>query len=326
MKYGKTTEINAKSNRERVEESSKNMLTFGISFLDDCFFGIKKNDLITIGADSGFGKTELSTHIACNNAKKGKKVYYFALEAYEREIETRISYKIAANNYYNDNDRVPFDVCFPMYENNTIDKRFLKYAIPAEEQTERVFGENLKIVGRGIEGYNVNHFVEDFKELNLLADLIIIDHINYFDQIGSMTEQQNLSYAAKKINEMVNLHNVPVIIITHLNRSFKASDMIVPDQHAIHGSSNVAKESTKVAFICREKTKEVSDYLSPTIIYPAKFRGMGNINNYVGCIDYDIRTNKYSERYVVGELDYGRTKIKQYLQRENKPFWAKRGQ
>lgn len=323
MKYGKIVKFNAIENRKKIENDSKGLLSFGISFLDDCFLGIKKNDFVCIGADSGLGKTELSANIACYNAQKGKKVYFYALESYEREIERRIAFKIASNKYYHDANRKHFDVSFPLYENNKIDKAFLPYAIYGEQEAERIYSENLNIVMRSIKGYNVNHFVEEFQELNLLADLIIIDHINYFDNVGKMTEQENLTYASKKINEMVNLHNVPVIVITHFNRSVKNPNQIVPDIHNIHGSSNLAKESTKIAFLSREKKEDDNPYLFPTFIYPSKFRGMGSINNYVGCVNFDIRTNRYDSNYIVGRLSFDKSKIDEYLQGYKIPFWAK---
>ena len=326
MKKGKLLTINAKKTRERIVAESENDLGFGIQFLDDCFLGIRKNDLITIGAESGYGKTELATLIACNNARKGNSVYYFALEAHEREIELRIAYKIASHKYYTDKPQRQFPVSYPLYVTNKIDSGFMPYAIYGEEETERLYKENLFIIHRGIEGYNVNNFIEAFKSLDVLADMIIVDHINYFDTIGSMNERRNLSYAAKKINEMVNIYEVPVIIIAHLNRPEKNSERIVPDQHSIHGSSDITKESTKVIFIAKEKKERDTEekYIYPTIFYPAKFRGMGMMEKYIGLVDYDIRTNRYEKKYIVGKLNYNITGYK-YLQGDNKPFWATYG-
>jgi replicative DNA helicase len=300
-------------------------LKFGVSFLDDCFLGIRKTDLIAIGAESGTGKTQLGTMIASNVAAKGKRVHYFALEAYKREIELRIVYQIAAEKYFSDPERIHFPVAFHLFENNLINKHFKPYAVYGAETAEKIYSGNLNIIHRGVAGYNINHFVEEFDRLSLESDLIILDHIGYFDEVGNSGERKSLSLAAKKTNEMVNLYEVPVIMITHLNRPLRGSEALVPDLHSVHGSSDIAKESSKVAFIGRDRTdKKNNEWIFPTYIYPAKFRGFGAIDNYVGCIDYDIRKNQYSDSYVVGLLNRGKTGMT-YLQYERKPWWAKRG-
>jgi len=328
MKHSKIIDISAEQNRLQIEEDSKQLSFFGISCLDDCFVGIKKNDLIVCGAPSGTGKTEILTNIACNNASKGKKVYFFALESYPREIERRIAYKIASNKFFEDENRPKIRISFMAYENNMVDKAFKPYAIFGETEAETLYRENLKICLRGKNGYNVNHFVEEFSELNLLADLILVDHINYFDQIGKMSEYENLTYAAKKINEMVNIHSVPVIVAAQLNRNWTKDKPIVPDLDSIHGTSNIAKEATKVFFITKNKSENQprANYLSPTYIHAAKNRSNGDTNKYVLEVNFDFRNNSYEQNYFIGELSYDRTSINKYLQFENKPCWAKSAQ
>jgi hypothetical protein len=78
---------------ERVERS-KNELKYNHAFLDDLLRGIAVNDLIVLGAETGAGKTEFARAIAASNAKQGRRVYYFALEAEPKEIERRTKYAI----------------------------------------------------------------------------------------------------------------------------------------------------------------------------------------------------------------------------------------
>ena len=92
------TEINLEKLRETKQKFARDRLTFGIDFLNDVTGGIFKNDVIVISAHTGIGKTDLSTIIAQHNALEGRNVYYFALEAFQYEIELRIAFKIAKHS------------------------------------------------------------------------------------------------------------------------------------------------------------------------------------------------------------------------------------
>jgi replicative DNA helicase len=323
MKKAKVIEIDAKKCRQEIEEDGKRTLKFGISCLDEMFFGIKPSDLIVITADSSIGKTEIASSIACNIAKSGKKVYFFALESYCREIERRINFKLAAKEYYSDPNRHKgMLVNFALYENNDIDARFKPYAIKGEQECERIYKNNLKIVHRTSEGYNVDDFVADFMDLSVQADVVIVDHIGYFDQPFNMNEYQSLSYAAKKINEVVNIHKVPVICISHVNRQFINSNMIVPDMRHLHGSSNIAKEATKILTIATSDTVSDSKHLHPTYMYHAKGRSLGEAKKYVVELDYDSRSNEYGKYYHICKIDRSKEN-KTYLHGEEIPSWAK---
>ena len=75
-------------------QDNKNIIKFGIEYLDLATDGLSESDLCLIGAESGAGKTEISTLIAQSALKQQKKVYFFALEAEKYEMNKRIHFRI----------------------------------------------------------------------------------------------------------------------------------------------------------------------------------------------------------------------------------------
>jgi replicative DNA helicase len=84
-------------------------LPYHHAFLDDYLRCIMPNDLILLGAETGAGKTELARHIGAANARNGKRVYYFALEAEDKEIERRTKYAELAGLLSSSGIRIPAD-------------------------------------------------------------------------------------------------------------------------------------------------------------------------------------------------------------------------
>ena len=76
--------------------------------------------MIVGSAYAGVGKTQIATEIACNVALSGKKVYYFALEAGDREIDMRIAFKFASMLYAREASKEYFDVRYDLYKSGQI--------------------------------------------------------------------------------------------------------------------------------------------------------------------------------------------------------------
>ena len=84
--------------RERIEQS-KQLMSYGVKYLDDALGAIIPNDLIVLGAKTGAGKTSLAQSIALHVAQTHP-VHYFALEAENYEIERRIKYGMVSKAFY----------------------------------------------------------------------------------------------------------------------------------------------------------------------------------------------------------------------------------
>lgn len=305
------------------KDNSENRLDFGISFLDESLLGIQKNDLVLIGAPSGAGKTELATSIALANASQGKKVVYFALEAEPFEIENRIIYKKKSHLYfksggtaYTSYDRWIIGECPHLDEikdSVTIPKGCLR--------TRYAPG-----------GYTMTDFENDYLSVVHNSDLVILDHIHYFDL---ETENENKEYKSiiKKIRSNVLDFGKPMVVIAHLRKRDKKYPSLVADQEDFHGTSDLVKISTKSITLAPQyntkMTMEIADDMDTdieekgyTFMRSCKNRRNGSVTINIAAVKYDFQTNTYMKKYMLGEQRQDKNEVF-FRARLETPKWAK---
>lgn len=279
---------------------------FGISYLDNNLHGILQSDLILIGARSGAGKTTISNHIAYHNALNGIKVSLFSLEDFEHEFELTAIYK----------------ECCKIYPHGWIDFRQFKSRIKefpthieneAKEETKRNMSKIL-LVSRNPSGFNIQNLAEKFVEhARAGAQLVIIDHIDYFDfHNPQVSENQNISEIMRETRKLQDVYNIPVIMISHLKKGLR--DTIIPTLEDFMGTSNKVKEATTVILLAPHDV-ELSNNASNirhTWICIRKERGMGVFNT--ACkIGFDLQKKEYQTEYKLHEVNYWGTKISEEI-------------
>lgn len=304
-------------------ENSKNILSFGVSFLDEALLGIGTHDLVLLGAPSGAGKTELATHIAFTNAKQGKRVVYFALEAERNEIELRTTYKYKSMSYYKSGGKL-----YTSYD------LWLQGGCEHIEDTRidfpKINKESLRT--RYISGdYSIGDFILDYNEIVNDSDLIIVDHIHYFD-LESENENKEYKNIIKKLRNEVLQNGKPMVVVSHIKKKDRRYPVIVPDQEDFHGTSDLTKIATKVVSLSPQwdfgiykksidggvlKIEE-NDF---TFMKAAKNRRNGSPTRYTSAVKYDSRTNSYHNSYYLGTQ---KTKDKEviFLAELDLPKWA----
>jgi len=180
---------------DRYLLSEKDLCKYGINCLDMALCGIFKNDLVVIGADSGVGKSEMVLNIAKVNAQAGKKVVLFYLEGGEKEAMRRMKWGDIVDIYYRKYFDEHIRMSYGRWVANIIDdpKGILK-KIEAEvlEKYFDLYKDNLYIcpVEKDFGVNQLNFILDQFKEeikinnseyyMGIKADLIIIDHLQYF--------------------------------------------------------------------------------------------------------------------------------------------------
>lgn len=291
--------IGFKSAASRVESEKKlraeireHRLSFGVKFLDVLTGGIRKNDCMILGAAPGSGKTELATTIAVSNALQGKRVHVFALEAEEAEWERRMKFQLVAHFYYADGGKEELD--FLGWIDNEFD--FLsKY----EEIADKMLAElkNLFVYYRG-GSFDVSDFKRLFAALNGQSDLVLVDHLHYFD-LHSENENKEITEIMKVIKDMSQIQGIPVVAIAHLRKQ-GPDGSLCPDLSDFHGTSNLGKIATKALTLASGGMLENGNFI--TYMRMCKFRLAGNRASVVGVTQFNPRTNRYSERYKVGKL------------------------
>lgn len=290
--------------KERRLENLKNKLSFGVTFLDNALGGIRPNDLILIGARSGVGKTEIATHIAKQNIKNGKRVHFFALEAEDNEIEDRIRYKEMANLFFKDPYRPNVKLSYSNWIEGHLEGHIDKYEDQAIKELENS-PEKLSSFYRTNAGdFTIKEFERYLMAIKSQSDLVIIDHLNYFDYDEKMAETVAVTQIVKKIRDLALLTGLPIILISHLRKRDRFDKGIVPDLEDFFGSSNVYKIATKAILLAPSSDNPDSHRWS-TYMRIGKNRIEGSATRFIAKCTFNSRENKYEPEYKLAKWKPG---------------------
>jgi KaiC/GvpD/RAD55 family RecA-like ATPase len=296
------------------------MLTFGIPFLDDAFLGISPNDLVLLGAPSGVGKTDLCCTIANANIESGRRVSYIALEAEDMEIERRLKFRIFSKSFY---------LLPPEIRRSRIvsfDKwcrgAYLEEFSELEEFTTSFFEK--AYAGLGVYyktgDFGVSELVEIVASNAQDTDLIIVDHVHYFDY-DDRDENKAIKEIAKTARVLALEESKPIILVSHLRKPDKFNQDLVSGLDEFHGSSDLTKICTKVISIAPGSMTDSGQ--CETYIRLPKNRSNGSVTRYMGRVLYDPRTNTYSKEYKVGLAGLSRRQGFEELAHSLYPEWAR---
>jgi replicative DNA helicase len=308
--FKSSLDVIQKEEKQIREDLVRNKLKFGISFLDESLRGILPTDLVLIGASSGVGKTELASNIAYKNAHDGKRVYGIFLEAFRGEIELRQKYRLLATEAKKDGRRPNYadwihgeqpwlDEYSKRIDYSTFQNVFTKYR---DKQ------------------YTVEDLEKDLLSINTDADLIVIDHLHYFD-IQDENENRGMTRILKTIADIIQVIQRPVILVSHIRKRGDFDQSLVPDKEDLHGSSNIHKIATKVVTMANASFTVDHSF---TFMKAAKYRLDGSVTNYIANCKYSPEMNDYEKRYLIGRaITSGRSE--KWEECAEKPRWYKGG-
>src|SRR3990167_4239278 len=281
---------------------------YGIKCLDDAMPYIMPDDFNVIGADSGVGKTELALHIAKHNAKNGKNVYVFSLEEGEEGAIRRILWKDICKQFYS---QVQHEyLSYEAWVTNNLNSEKvddLEKAISLEYQ--KTYGGRLHfyVKSNNINADSVFNSLMNFwsgeefnKKTMFNVDLIIIDHLHYFnlEDNAKSNEASKITEILKKIKEIPQFHHIPVVLFSHLRK--KTRDRCITDQEDFHGSSNIPKISSNSIIISPMASNDHNIF--PTIFRFVKSR-YGLKSNYAACCNFNLKLRQYEETYQIYGID-----------------------
>ena len=288
-------------------KDNKRIGTFGNAYLDYKLKGINKGDLVLIGSRSGAGKSTIAELIATHNADRGVKVTLISLENFEGDniLNTAYYYYKELAKDYNLNLRDFVSGEFHK-DLNCLEK--------AQELTEKRY-KNINLINRNNErGFTL----EDLKEcltdakVNKGSELVIIDHLDYFDKLANESDNEHISNLMSEIREAQYALKIPIVAISHLRKNGD-KECKVPSMDEFIGSSNKVKQSTIVVlFAPDDETNEnrlITDkYLRSTWCCIRKLRN-GGIDNTVGRLEFDTKLGKYSNFWCEYKINYYGTKM-----------------
>lgn len=313
------------SSAERIEGEraerlayAERQLPYHHALLDDCLRSIMPHDLVVIGARTGGGKTELGRHIAASNAIAGRRAYYFALEAEQREMERRTKYSVLAGIIYGRAVQLDRTFNYSDWYRGRFDRQIRDLEAEADEILKRRYA-TLFTYYRGPEFYAAN-----FKKLVLAyqeqADLFVLDHLHYVDN-DDENENRGMREIVTIVRNTALLVGKPVILIVHLRKKQAGSKSLVPSMDDIHGSSDIGKNCTHAVML--EHAVGMPSHNknhSNTFFTIPKDRGDGT-KHLIALCPFDWRTKRYADHYTLGRDNRGTFEP---LGTDEVPYWATR--
>lgn len=234
----------------RIENMNEDdVIKYHVPILNNILKGIYPTDLITIGADTGAGKSQFIGDLAYSACEQDKRVAYFDLENDEgdlilRQVAKLLSVQtgkiISVNKLRTKEifeDDLLGDKAMAVFErvHNNIDGNMMFY-------------KNEKIPS-----------LEDFlKCIEVLrngkgCDLIILDHLHYFEMNDKDVQAIHLGKIMRELRQLTK-SGIPVVVASHLKQRQNKGD---PTNYDLFGSSNIAKESGVVILFSRNDERTI---------------------------------------------------------------------
>lgn len=294
------SETAIKDTPELDESGVKDVTPYGIQYLDRCLYGVGRDELVLIGAPSGLGKTELASQIAMNaTLNHGKRVVMMALEAVENEIELRTKFKLYSRllrkhhqlpDWFNYQD-------FKYGQTADLIRPFI-----GEVNEELAKFKSMQTFYRS-SSFGVDDFKRVFNYLNDKVDLVVVDHLHYFD-LDDENENKAVSSIMKTMRDLVQVTQIPVVLVAHIRKSNKEQASICATQEDFMGTSNIYKVPTTIITLGKGGLRD--KFTARTYFRVAKCRSSSAVSNYIGLGHFDFRTNEYEEKFVIGEEENNR--------------------
>lgn len=308
--------------REDRANIGKNQLCFGIEFLDDALCGILWDDLILLGAPSGLGKTQLCCNIALANLEHGKKVHYIALEASRHEIERRLKFPLVLERFLADPSRpsVQEKINYTGWLLGHYDAILEPYNAAADEFFEQAF-RDLYLLYKP-DKFGVSELIEAVLYCSADTDLIIIDHVHFFD-FDDDNENRAMKQIAKTVRMLALEEQKPIVLVAHLRKRDKQNEELVAGLDEFHGSSDLYKIATKVITFSAGRITTEGSY--ETFFRIPKNRLDGGVTRFIGKEFFSPRKGGYEKgKYQIGWAGRPRKEGFAEVDPSLLPSWAKR--
>lgn len=288
---------NATLERPHRDELKGRLLYFGNSFLDDSLLGIRPDDLVLVGAPSGVGKTQFCVNVAMANAAAGKRVHFFALEAGEFEIERRLKFQLIADKFYANPNRpaIGRPLRFDEWEVGDFSEVLSKYEVEAEAECEKLL-TNLHTFYKA-EQFDVFKLIEHVTFIQDETDLIIVDHVHYFDWDES-NDNRAIKEIAKAARDLCLRAEKPMILVAHLRKRDRQNTELCAGLDEFHGSSDLTKIATKVITIAPGGPADDGGYV--TYVRTPKNRHSSSSARYLAQMIFNEKKGGYETEYKIG--------------------------
>lgn len=248
-------------NNEFEDRHSKGMPS-GFKELDKLTGGIHNGELITIGAETGFGKTTFTTNMACNLLKSLNKstdnkykevVLFYSMEMDARELQERI---------------------LVTFSDLTLDKFNQKGTQKDRDIAIKTLQElkELNLIIKDKAGITVQDIEIDLlsaEKQNYIVKAVFIDYLQKME-IKNSNPNKKTEEVTKISNDLKQLalhKKIPIVTIAQFNRNYSNKDRTTPENTDFKNSSSIEQDSNIIILMYQKhKTKANTDNPDPYII------------------------------------------------------------
>ncbi len=211
-------------------------LRSGYSVLDSYISGLNKSDLIVIAGRPGMGKSALALNIAANVAKKNpdKDVCIFSLEMSKEQLATRMlsSEALVRNTQLNSGEISVDD--------------WIKLASAADALSQ------VSIYIDDTAGITVPQMKAKLRRMRNLG-LVIIDYLQLMESPENHTNRvTEVSEITRQVKLMAKELDVPVLLLSQLNRSVESRQDHRPMPSDLRESGSIEQDADIILFVYRE--------------------------------------------------------------------------
>lgn len=196
---------------KRLEGTVQGLST-GFKSTDDLTLGMTAGELIVVSGPPSSGKTQLATHWAYHNAKAGHKVLFVTMEMTKPQMTER--FMGAADT----------------------DLSELEHGIIEYQKEDE------------LASVDINYLVSDAVKAG--AELVVIDHLQYFSDDSDENEARQLGRICKDFKLAAVKNKIPVVLIVHIT---KLKDGKKPTGNDLRGSSLIRQHADQLLIVYRDE-------------------------------------------------------------------------
>lgn len=211
-------------------------LRSGYSQLDSYISGLNKSDLIVIAGRPGMGKSALALNMAANVAKRNpdKDICVFSLEMSKEQLATRMlsSEALVPNTQLNSGE--------------ISNEEWVKLASAADALSQ------VSIYIDDTAGITVPQMKAKLRRMKNLG-MVIIDYLQLMESPENHTNRvTEVSEITRQVKLMAKELNVPVLLLSQLNRSVESRQDHRPMPSDLRESGSIEQDADIILFVYRE--------------------------------------------------------------------------
>lgn len=215
--------------------------------------GFKRKDLIILAARPSMGKTAFAINMAVNVAKRNIPVTIFSLEMDDEQIGDRI----VLTEFFQFKQQGDFEITSAEYQTKLSDQQFAR----AQNVFNELYQLPITIVDRrGLTCAEIRAKARKIKLEQPDLGLIIIDYLQLIKppmNSGSRNWSLVVGEIVRELRDLAGELDVPIILLSQLNRSVESRDNKRPMMSDLRDSGNIEEFADAVVFLYRD------DYYNP---------------------------------------------------------------